>query len=90
MLRPVAGKVKAIEGVRPGVLVVSQSYGHWGYGGADVQVDGAVVKGDPRRTTGLSINPVLRLDDHLKTGCLTDPIGGSAVYYDARVNVVKV
>jgi anaerobic selenocysteine-containing dehydrogenase len=85
----VAGKVKPIEGVRPGVVVVSHHYGHWAYGSDDVVVDGEKVKGDERRGKGLNPNGVMRLDDHTKTSCLTDPIGGSAAFYDTRVRLAK-
>lgn len=86
---PVAGKVKGVEGMRPGVVAVSEHYGHWAYGSVDVEVDGKKVKGDPRRGTGLNPNSAMRLDDHTRTAPLTDPIGGSAVFYDTRVRVVK-
>jgi len=86
----IAGKVKPIQGVRPGVVVVSHHYGHWAYGGTDVVIDGDTVKGDDRRTKGLNPNGAMRLDDYTKTCCLTDPIGGSASFYDSRVNLVKV
>ena len=85
----VSGKVKPIEGVRPGVVVVSHHYGHWAYGADDVVVDGQKVKGDDRRGRGVNPNSVMRLDDHTKTSCLTDPIGGSAVFYDTQVKLVK-
>lgn len=84
----VAGKVKVTEGIMPGVLAVSTHYGHWGYGAADLIVDGQLVKGDPRRGTGLNVNAVMFLDDYLKNVCLTDPIGGSASYYDSKVKLV--
>ncbi|MBI3977052.1 MAG: molybdopterin-dependent oxidoreductase [Chloroflexi bacterium] len=90
LLREMIGKVKLIEGIRPGVIAVSQSFGHWAYGATEVQVDGVKVPGDPRRGKGLQINPLLRLDDHLKTGCLTDPIGGSASFYDTQVRILRV
>ena len=86
----VAGKVKPIQGVRPGVVVVSHHYGHWAYGSDDIIIDGETVKGDERRGKGLNPNGAMRLDDHTKTSCLTDPIGGSASFYDTRVNLVKV
>ena len=85
----VAGKVKPIEGVRPGVVVVSHHYGHWAYGADDVVVNGEKVKGDDRRGKGLNPNGAMRLDDHTKTSCLTDPIGGSAAFYDTRVRLAK-
>ncbi|MCL4507206.1 MAG: molybdopterin-dependent oxidoreductase [Chloroflexi bacterium] len=87
---PVQGNVKIIQGVRPGVILVSWSYGHWAYGARDVVVDGQTIKGDPRRSAGLCSNPVLLLDEGTKTTCLTDPIGGSASFYDTKVKLVKV
>ncbi len=86
---PVKGRVKITEGIRPGVVAASWHYGHWAYGARDVVVDGKVVKGDRRRGTGLCPNPVMLLDEHMKTVSLTDPIGGSASFYDTRVKVEK-
>lgn len=88
--RYVEGTVKAIEGIRPGVVAVSTSYGHWAYGSTDVEVDGIIIPGDPRRKTGTHINPVLRLDDNLRGTTLSEPIGGSASFYDTWVNIQKV
>jgi len=85
---PVAGKVMPVQGMRPGVIAVSWHYGHWAYGSGDVTVDGAVIKGDARRATGLCPNAVMRTDDHLKNVCLSDPIGGSSSFYDTRVNII--
>jgi anaerobic selenocysteine-containing dehydrogenase len=87
--RPVVGRVKPIEGLRPGVVVVSWHYGHWAYGASDVVIDGSAVKGDPRRATGLCPNVVMRIDETLKNVCLTDPIGGSSSFYDTRVRLVR-
>jgi len=89
-LQPVVGRAKAIEGIRPGVVAVSWHYGHWTYGATDMVVDGQTIAGDPQRGTGLCINAVLRVDDVTDNTCLTDPIGGSASFYDTRVKVTKV
>jgi tetrathionate reductase subunit A len=86
----IEGNVRFTQGVRPGVILVSWSYGHWAYGSRDVWIDNQSVKGDPRRAAGLCSNPVLLLDEGTKTTCLTDPIGGSASFYDTKVRVVKV
>lgn len=88
--REMIGRVKVMEGIRPGVVAVSQSYGHWAYGASDMEVDGVKVPGDPRRGKGVQINPLLRLDDHSRTVCLTDPIGGSASFYDTSVAITRV
>ena len=86
----IVGKVQAVEGVRPGTVQVSWSYGHWAYGAREVRVDGQLIPGDARRATGLCTNALLALDQATKTTCLTDPIGGSASFYDTRVKVLKV
>jgi len=87
--KDVVGRLKIIEGIRPGTVAASWSYGHWAYGSRDVNVDGRTVKGDPRRGTGICPNPVMAVDPVVKNTCLSDPIGGSCSFYDSRVNVVK-
>ncbi len=87
--KPVAGKVKPIQGIRPGTVAASWHFGHWAYGASDVVIDGGVVKGDPRRATGICPNAVMLEDSTLKNACMTDPIGGSASFYDTPVNVVR-
>ena len=84
------GKVKQTQGLRPGVVNVSWSFGHWAYGAADTTIDGQVIRGDPRRTAGLCPNAVMRADPHLGDVCLTDPIGGSAVFFGTKVKLIKV
>jgi len=88
--RPIAGKLRVIQGIRPGVVAFSLGHGHWAYGSADVRVDGKVVKGDPRRGKGLHANAAMRVDPVLGNTCLSDLTGGSAVFYDTQVKVVKV
>jgi len=87
---PMQGNAAVIQGIRPGVAAVSWSSGHWAYGSADVVIDGKKIKGDPRRAGGLCPNAAMRVDDYLKNTCLTDPIGGSASFYDTKVNIVRV
>jgi anaerobic selenocysteine-containing dehydrogenase len=84
------GRVKVIEGIRPGVAAVSWSYGHWAYGSNDVEIDGLTIAGDQLRSSGLVPNPAMRLDPVLGDVCLTDPIGGSASFYDTRIRLEKV
>ena len=88
--RPVGGKVKVVEGIRPGVIAVSWSCGHWAYGANDVLVDRKVVKGDKRRGKGLCPNASMRIDPVLGDMCLTDPIGGSSSFYDSKVRLEKI
>ncbi len=86
----VKGKVKAIEGMRPGTVAVSWSYGHWAYGSNDVVIDGELVKGEHRRGSGTVPNPAMRIDPVMGDVCLTDMIGGSASFYDTRVRVESI
>ncbi len=83
-----AGKLRVLEGIRPGVVAVSASFGHWFYGAHDISVDGKVVKGDRRRGTGLNPNVVMRLDPYLKDICSSDYTGGNVCYL-TKVNVVR-
>jgi anaerobic selenocysteine-containing dehydrogenase len=87
---PVQGKVHVKQGIRPGVIAVSWHYGHWAYGGNDVVVDGELIKGEKFRRGGLCPNSVMEVDPVLKNVTLQDVIGGSASYYDSKVNLVKL
>jgi tetrathionate reductase subunit A len=82
--------VRVTEGVRPGVVAVSHHFGHWAYGASDVVVDGERIRGDARRGRGIAVNALMRLDDHLRTSALTDPIGGSVSFSDTRVDLRRV
>ena len=88
--KPVVGKVKVIEGIRPGAVTFSLGSGHWQYGASDVTIDGAVIKGDPRRGTGIHANVTMRVDPVLKNTGLQDMVGASIVVYDTRVKLIKV
>ena len=83
-------KVKVAEGVRPGVASVSHHFGHWAYGGSDIVVDGTSIKGDKRRTKGITPNPLMLVDPILKNTGITDPIGASASFFESFVKLVKV
>ncbi len=83
-------RVKLTEGVRPGTVAISHHYGHWAYGAHEVEIDGVKIPGDPRRGGGVVVNPALLLDSHTRTSPVTDPIGGSAVFFQTRVRLEKV
>lgn len=84
------GTVRIREGIRPGVIAASWSYGHYAYGSADTVVDGETIKGDPFRARGVVPNSAMRLDPVVKDVALTDPIGGSAAFCDTQVKLEKV
>ena len=88
--KPMVGKLKVTEGIRPGIIGFSLGHGHWANGSSDVTVDGKKIKGDPRRATGVHANAAMRLDDYLKNTCLLDPVGGSVSFYDTKIRLVKV
>ena len=87
---PMDGKVRTTEGIRPGVIAFSLGFGHWAYGGVDFTVDGNTIVGDARRVKGVHANAAMRIDPYLGNTSLIDPVGGSAVFYDTLVKLVKV
>ena len=87
---PIVGKAKVTEGIRPGVVAFPLGFGHWASGSADVEIDGKLVKGDPRRAVPLMANGAMQLDPVLGNVTLSDLAGGSAVFYDSKVKVEKV
>jgi len=88
--KPIVGKVKVIEGIKPGVVAFSLGYGHWATGSTDTTIDGILIRGDERRAKGIHANAVMAIDPILKNTCLTDIPGGSAVFYDTKVRLIKV
>lgn len=56
---PVEGKAKVVVGIRLGVIAFPLEFGHWASGLADIEIDGQVVKGDPRRAVPLHGNAVM-------------------------------
>jgi anaerobic selenocysteine-containing dehydrogenase len=83
------GKVMVTETIKPGVVTFTLGHGHWATGAADMTIDGKVVKGDPRRATGVHANAAMWIDPHLKNTCMLDPVGGSVSFYDTKVKLVK-
>ena len=61
-MKPMIGKVRILEGIRPGVVAFSLGHGHWAYGAGDVVIDGVTVTADPRRATGVHANAAMRVD----------------------------
>jgi len=86
----VEGKVRILQGLRPGVVSVSFHFGHWAYGATNSIIDGKETGFDPTRATGINPNPVMRLDTSVGNTCLTDPIGGSANFNSNPVNIIKL
>jgi len=89
-LKPMIGKVRIEQGLRPGVVAFSLGFGHWAAGSSQFIIDGVAIPADPRRARGVHGNAAMRLDPVLKNTGLVDPVGGSAVFYQSPVKVVKV
>jgi tetrathionate reductase subunit A len=84
------GKVRITEGIRPGTIAFSLGGGHWAYGAGEVVIDGVKVPADPRRGRGVHANAAMRVDPVLKNTGLVDLTGGSAVFYQSQVKLIKV
>jgi anaerobic selenocysteine-containing dehydrogenase len=87
---PMDGEIRTTEGIRPGVIGFSLGFGHWSYGGVGFTVDDTTIEGDARRIKGVHANAAMRVDPYLKNTTLIDPVGGSAVFYDTLVKLVRV
>lgn len=85
------GAVELTETIRPGVVSFALGWGHWATGAEDIFVDGAVIKGDPRRRSGVHANAAMWIDRSMGNNtCLVDPVGGSVSFYDTNVRLEKV
>jgi tetrathionate reductase subunit A len=87
--KPMIGKLKVVEGMRPGVVSFGLGFGHWASGARDVVIDDTIIEGDPRRAAGFHGNGAMRIDPFLGNTTLSDIAGGSAVFYDSKIKVVK-
>jgi len=86
----VRGKAWVMEAIRPGIICIPHSLGHWQYSSKSFDLDDKPTESASWIGRGCSANPVMLLDPHLKDVCLQDPIGGSSSFYDTRVAVEKV
>lgn len=88
--KPVIGKVKVSEGIRPGVISFTLGHGRWGDGAMDITVNNDKIPADKRRQTGIHANAVMRLDPLLSNTSLSDLTGASVSFYDTKVKITKV
>ncbi|MDQ7785780.1 MAG: molybdopterin-dependent oxidoreductase [Desulfomonilaceae bacterium] len=88
--KPMVGKIIATQTMRPGIISFVLGFGHWATGAADVMVDGATIKGEARRATGIHANAAMWIDPALKNTCMLDPVGGSVSFYDTYVRLEPV
>lgn len=88
--KPMIGKIRVTEGMKPGVISFCLGFGHWAYGSREITVDGIKLPVDSRRGKGIHANAAMRLDPHLKNTPLQDLVGASVSFYDSKVKLLKV
>jgi anaerobic selenocysteine-containing dehydrogenase len=86
--KPMLGKIKITQAVRPGVISFALGYGHWSTGASDLTIDGELIKGEERRSRGIHANAAMWTDPTITNTCLFDPVGGSVSFYDTVVRLV--
>jgi anaerobic selenocysteine-containing dehydrogenase len=86
----VLGRVRVTGTVVPGVVAVSHHFGHWEMSSRAHRVNGRAIAADVSRGTGINANLVMRADPVLPNVTLQDRVGGSASFYDTRVEVIKL
>ncbi len=86
----VVGVAKVTRGLRPGVVAVAHSFGHWEGGSRSHVIDRRATDYDPSRSAGVTANPIMRLDDWAGDVSLQDPVGGSCSFSDTWVRVEPV
>lgn len=84
-----AGRARVTETVRPGVVAVSHHFGHWQMSSRPYKVNDTNSSYDATRGTGIQSTQIMRVDPQLGNVTLQDKIGGSASFYDTRVQVAK-
>ena len=87
--KPMRGRLKVIEGLRPGVIAFSLGHGHWACGAENIVIDGKEIPGDKRRAQGIHANAAMAIDPYLKNVCLQDLVGASVAFYDSYVKLVR-
>jgi len=88
--KPMEGKIMITETIKPGVITFTLGHGHWATGASDFYIDGKLIKGDPKRATGINANAAMWVDPYLKNTCFLDPVGASVSFYDTKVKLVRV
>ncbi|MBI5361269.1 MAG: molybdopterin-dependent oxidoreductase [Planctomycetes bacterium] len=86
----VNGKVKVIEGLRPGVVMVDHHFGREWFGSQPYYVNGVPSGFNTSIGGGAKNNAVQASDTHETDTCVTEPISGQACFYISPVNVVKL
>jgi anaerobic selenocysteine-containing dehydrogenase len=84
------GRAYVTETIRPGVVAIAHSFGHWEMSSKAYRVNGVDSDFDGTRAAGIAASPIMRVDPQVGNAPLQDKIGGSVSFYDTRVQVAKV
>ena len=84
------GRAYVTECVRPGVVAIAHSFGHWEMSSKAYRVNGGDSDFDASRAGGIASSPIMRADPTKSNVTVQDKIGGSAAFYDTQVQVTKV
>lgn len=83
------GRAYVTETIRPGVVAIAHSFGHWEMSSKPREINGVTSDHDATRAVGIAANPIMRADPVKPNVTLQDKVGGSASFYDTRVQVEK-
>lgn len=84
------GRALLTETIRPGVVAIAHSFGHWEMSSKSYTVNGSNSDSDSTRGAGIAANPIMRTDPNKSNVALQDKIGGSVAFYNTRIQVAKV
>jgi anaerobic selenocysteine-containing dehydrogenase len=84
------GRAYVTECVRPGVVAIAHSFGHWEMSSKARRVDGVDSEFDASRAGGIASSPIMRTDPVKSNVTIQDKVGGSASFYDTQVQVARV
>jgi anaerobic selenocysteine-containing dehydrogenase len=83
------GRAFVTETIRPGVVAIAHSFGHWEMSSKPYKVGEVDSEFDGTRATGIAANPLMRVDPVKANVTLQDKIGGSSSFFNTRVQVAK-
>lgn len=86
----IQGRVRVTETIRPGVVAIANSYGHWEMSSRALSLDGQPRDHDPGRALGMNACLLMRLDPVLGNVCLSEAVAASTAFYETHVEVRKL
>jgi anaerobic selenocysteine-containing dehydrogenase len=84
------GRAFVTETIRPGVIAVAHSFGHWEMSSRSHKLNGVNSDFDSTRGAGIASCPIMRTDPIKNNVALQDKVGGSVSFFGTRVQVTKI